>query len=115
MENVGTCEWHVRTVHSVCADCWKLTPQDLYIVPPCFTLFSLNTVAVHPQFAENRWVYLYYTYNRGNPNCPVDLTDGPFNLCTRYVMNEDWTLDMTSELVLFQSTPLPDKIHNGGE
>ena len=76
---------------------------------------SLGTVTVHPQFETNRWVYLYYTYNRDDPNCPVDYIYGAMNRCSRFVMNDDWTLDIESELVLFQSTPLPDKIHNGGE
>jgi len=71
---------------------------------------------VHPNFEENRWVYLYYTYNRGNTDCLVDdEDDGPVNRCVRFVMKDDWTLDLESELVLFQSTPLLDKIHNGGE
>jgi len=76
---------------------------------------SLGTVTVHPQFNENRWVYLYYTFNRGNPDCPMDFTNGAVNLCSRFVMKDDWTLDVNSELVLFQSTPLNNRVHNGGE
>ena len=76
---------------------------------------SLATVTVHPQFEENRWVYLYFTYNGGDANCDLDENTGPVNRCSRFVMNDDWTLNTESELVLFQSTPLPDKIHNGGE
>jgi len=76
---------------------------------------SLGTVTVHPDFDTNRWVYLFYTYNRGNSDCPIDVETGPVNRCSRFVMKEDWTLDMETELVLFQTSGLYDKIHNGGE
>jgi len=77
--------------------------------------FSLGTVTVHPNFDENRWVYLFYTYNRGDTSCLLDAKDGPINRCSRFVMNDDWTIDPDSELILFQTAPLQDKVHNGGD
>ena len=70
---------------------------------------------VHPNFAENRWIYLFYTYNRGDPSCLVDdPSNGPVNRCVRVRVNEDWSVDRSSELVLFQTTRLDNRIHNGG-
>lgn len=77
--------------------------------------FSLGTVTVHPDFDRNRWVYFFYTYNRGNDDCAIDIQTGPVNRCSRFVMKEDWTLDLESELVLFQTPGQKDKIQNGGE
>jgi len=60
--------------------------------------------------------YTYNQYNQGNETCLLDAVDGPVNRCSRFVMNtEDWTVDETSELVLFQTLALADKIHNGGD
>ena len=70
---------------------------------------------MHPNFAENRWIYLFYTYDNGDPECLVDVENGPVNRCSRFVMNDDWTVDPESEMVLFTSYRLVDKIHNGGE
>ena len=84
--------------------------------PTCCKLCkSLSSVAVHPNFEETRWVYLYYTYNRGDTSCPLDVVNGAVNRCSRFVMNDDWTIQGESEYVLFQSPPLMDKIHNGGD
>lgn len=80
-----------------------------------YLLFRLGTVTVHPNFEENRWVYLFYTYNRGDGSCLVDIEAGPRNRCSRFVMKEDWTIDLETEIVLFQTSGLEDKIHNGGD
>lgn len=75
----------------------------------------LGQVTAHPNFEENRWIYLFYTYNRGSTECAKDADNGPVNRCSRWVMNDDWTVDEGSELVLFQTSGLLDQIHNGGE
>ena len=76
---------------------------------------SLSSVAIHPNFEENRWIYLYYTYNRGGNGCLLDEVNGAVNRCSRFVVSDDWTIDGESEFVLFQSPPLMDKVHNGGD
>jgi len=78
-------------------------------------IHRLGAVAVHPNFAENRWIYLFYTYNRGSTGCLLDPVVGPVNRCSRFAMNDDWTVDVQSELILFQTLPLADKMHNGGD
>jgi len=51
-------------------------------------------VTVHPNFAENRWIYLFYTYNRGDTNCVVDVEDGTVHRCARFTMKDDWTVEL---------------------
>jgi len=70
---------------------------------------------VHPNFSQNRWIYLFYTYNRGDKDCLVDVQDGPVNRCTRWTMKDDWTVDEDSELVLFTQHGAQASLHNGGE
>ena len=60
-------------------------------------------------------MYLFYTHNNGHEDCPVDIEDGPVNRCSRFVMNEDWTVDVDSEEVLFTQYGQADKIHLGGQ
>lgn len=48
---------------------------------------GLQTIAVHPQFEENRFVYLYY--NMFREGCLDDDSDGgPWNVLARFVMDE---------------------------
>ena len=72
-------------------------------------------VTVHPNFEENRWVYLFYTHNNGYEDCPVNVENGPVNRCSRFVMNEDWTVDAASEVILFTQYGQNDKVHLGGQ
>lgn len=47
---------------------------------------GLQTVAVHPNFRENRYVYLYY--NVFKEGCLADDSqDGPWNVVARFVMD----------------------------
>ena len=72
-------------------------------------------MTVHPDFETNGWIYLFYTYNQGDPACLLDADDGPVNRCSRFVMNDDWTVDESSEVVLLQTAALPNKLHNSGD
>lgn len=49
---------------------------------------GLQTVVVHPNFTENRWVYLYY--NVLKEGCLADDSlDGPHNVLARFKMDPD--------------------------
>jgi glucose/arabinose dehydrogenase len=53
---------------------------------------GLQTIAVHPQFEENRFVYLYY--NLYKDEClDDDSNDGPWNVLSRFVMDDE-TLEL---------------------
>jgi glucose/arabinose dehydrogenase len=77
---------------------------------------GLLGVAVDPDFATNRYVYVYYTFDkfgacpRGQPSDP----ENPINRVSRFVMNGD-TVDLSSERVLIDNIPSPNGNHNGGD
>jgi glucose/arabinose dehydrogenase len=77
---------------------------------------GLLGVAVDPDFATNRYVYVYYTFDKfgscpqGQPSDP----NNPVNRVSRFVMNGD-TIDPSSESVLIDNIPSPNGNHNGGD
>lgn len=81
---------------------------------------GLQSVVVHPQFGDNdsnkNYLYLFYTYNRGDPRCDLDGNNGPVNRVSRVTM-DPITLQIinpNTEVVLLETVPLPDRVHNGG-
>jgi hypothetical protein len=72
-------------------------------------------MTVHPNFVQNRWVYVFYTHNNGYPDCPISIFNGPVNRCSRFVMNDDWTIDPDSEEVLFTQYGAESPVHLGGQ
>ena len=77
---------------------------------------GLLGVAVDPDFATNKHVYLYYTHKR-TAACP-DKEPGdprnPYNRVSRFEMNGD-TIAPSSEKVLIDGIPSPNGNHNGGD
>jgi len=77
---------------------------------------GLLGVAVDPDFATNRYVYLYYTFNKlgvcptGQPTNP----DNPVNRVSRFAMAGD-IVDPSSEKVLADNIPSPNGNHNAGD
>ncbi len=69
-------------------------------------------LTVHPDFAINGFVYLYYTYAK-HGNCGTDLVTGPANRVARFTMVGN-TLDAASELVLLEGPELDRTNHNAG-
>jgi glucose/arabinose dehydrogenase len=76
---------------------------------------GLNTVLPHPDFATNRWVYLYYTTLDKNGGCGESMEDGAVNRLSRFTMLDNFELDPASEMPLLETSPLKDRIHNGGD
>src|SRR3712207_130629 len=73
-------------------------------------------VAVDPSFSTNKYVYLYYTYNRFGV-CPTGQptnANNPVNRVSRFVMSGD-TVDPASENVLIDNIPSPNGNHNAGD
>lgn len=73
-------------------------------------------VVVDPDFANNHYIYLYYTYNKYNV-CPTQQpsnTKNPVNRVSRFEMSGD-TIDPATEKVLIDNIPSPNGNHNGGD
>lgn len=76
---------------------------------------GLVGLAVHPQFAQNHYVYLYYTYNKFANSCPESAVDGPVNRLSRFVLSDSNVIDPGSETVLFETPPMYRDHHTAGD
>ena len=73
-------------------------------------------VAVDPNFSTNKYVYLYYTYNKFGV-CPTGQptnANNPVNRVSRFVMSGD-AVDPATEKVLIDNIPSPNGNHNAGD
>lgn len=72
---------------------------------------GMQSIEVHPNFVENRYVYLYY--NQYKDGCLEDSNTGPKNVVARFTMNQE-TLQLENEEILLEGAPLERRVHNGG-
>jgi len=74
---------------------------------------GLQSITVHPNFTENRYVYLFYAkYIEG---CPEGKEEGTWNVIERFVMDpETYELDNDSRKEIWRTSPLHLLVHNGG-
>ena len=78
---------------------------------------GLLGVSVDPDFASNRFVYLFYTFRKfgvcptGSPTAP----NVPVNRVSRFVLADTNVIDPTSEVVLIDNMPSPNGNHNAGD
>jgi hypothetical protein len=63
---------------------------------------GLVGLAVHPNFATNRYIYLYYTHNKFNNACPESQVDGPVDRLSRFTLPDTNIIKPASEVVLFE-------------
>lgn len=75
---------------------------------------ALGGIAVHPDFARNHFIYLYHTFMKFG-TCNASEVDGPVNRLSRFTLSDDNLVDPHSELVLFDTPPLPTAFHMGGD
>jgi glucose/arabinose dehydrogenase len=66
---------------------------------------GLLGIAVDPEFAANRFIYLFYTFD--GPAC--------VNRVSRFVLGDHGVVDPSSEVVLLDNIPSPNGNHNGGD
>lgn len=74
-------------------------------------------VTAHPDFDQKPWIYLYYT-RLTDGRCQMSRETGAVNRFARYTMSytlDHYTLDLSSELVLFDTSPTKNHLHNGGK
>ena len=76
---------------------------------------GLVGIVVHPDFASNHYIYLYYTYNKFNNTCPESEVDGPVDRFARFTLPDTNVIDPASEVVLFETQPRYRNHHTGGD
>ena len=70
--------------------------------------------AVDPLFAQNRFIYLYYTFKKFGV-CDRNTPTAPVNRVSRFVLPDTNVIDPATETVLIDNIPSPDGIHNAGD
>ena len=75
---------------------------------------GLLGAAVDPSFAQNRFIYLYYTWNKFG-DCTNSPTRAPVNRVARFTLSPENTVVRGSQVVLVENIPSPNGNHNGGD
>jgi glucose/arabinose dehydrogenase len=75
---------------------------------------GLLGVAVDPQFASNRFVYLFYTHKKFGV-CEMNTANSPVNRVSRFVLPASNVIDPATETVLVGNMPSPNGNHNAGD
>jgi glucose/arabinose dehydrogenase len=75
---------------------------------------GVEGVEVHPDFETNRYIFIYYTFNK-NGNCDEDPFIGPVNRLSRFVLPTNNIIDISSETVFFETQSLEYDHHNSGD
>ena len=70
-------------------------------------------VAVDPAFADNRFIYVYYTFRKFG-TCANNSPTSPVNRVSRFVLGPANTVDPATETVLIDNSPSPGH-HNSGD
>ena len=74
---------------------------------------GIQTIVAHPDFIRNPYIYIYYT--RYAKDCPANAITGPSNRLSRFTLSTNTlTALLTSELVLFETPPSVNILHDGG-
>ncbi|MCP3139142.1 PQQ-dependent sugar dehydrogenase [Pyxidicoccus xibeiensis] len=75
---------------------------------------GLLGIAVDPAFATNRYIYVYYTFNKFN-TCTTNITNVAVNRVSRFTLPDTNVVAASSELVLLDNIPSTAGNHNGGD
>lgn len=69
---------------------------------------GLLGVAVHPSFSSNRYIYLFYTFEKPSGG-------GCVNRVSRFTLPDSNVISSATELVLIDNMPSPNGNHNAGD
>jgi glucose/arabinose dehydrogenase/PKD repeat protein len=72
---------------------------------------GLTGIAVDPQFATNRFIYVGYVFNKFG-DCNAEVGPTPVSRVSRFVLNDDNTIARTSEHVLIDNVPNQTGAHS---
>ncbi|MDX6424269.1 MAG: hypothetical protein QOI67_1740 [Gaiellaceae bacterium] len=75
---------------------------------------GMSGVAVDPDFATNRFVYLYFTF-RKRGSCAFGSPQGPVNRLSRFRLGAGDRVEPASEFVLLDNIPSFGGTHNAGD
>jgi glucose/arabinose dehydrogenase len=75
---------------------------------------GLLGVAVDPQFASNKFIYLYWTFKNAG-SCPTGNFTSPVNRVARYVLPDNNVISQGTEMMLLDNMPSTNGNHNGGD
>ena len=76
---------------------------------------GLLGVAVDPDFASNRFIYLYYTFNKFR-SCPSVISPSlPVNRVSRFTLADNNTVSRATELILVDNIANVNAGHNAGD
>ena len=75
---------------------------------------GLLGIAVDPAFANNGFIYLYYTF-RGTGDCPFSNPWSPVNRISRFTLSGGNSVALASERVLVDNIPSYGSFHNAGD
>jgi glucose/arabinose dehydrogenase len=98
--------------------------RDGLLEPPALDLSSrlcsnsergLLGVAVDPAFRDNRFIYLYYTFDNALDDCPTEKDSVPVNRVSRFVLSDANTIDVQTETILVDNIPSFAGNHNAGD
>ncbi len=76
---------------------------------------GLLSVAVDAQFAQNNFIYIYYTYNKPGSNCATGSSLVAVNRVSRFVLDSNNQVNPSSEVVLLDNILSYAGNHNGGD
>ena len=75
---------------------------------------GLLGAAFDPNFEQNRFIYLYYTWNKFG-NCSRNRNRSPVNRVSRFTLSPRNTVVRGSQVVLLENIPSPNGNHNAGD
>ncbi len=75
---------------------------------------GLSAIEIDPNFAQNRYIYLYYTYRAQVKKTDCETSLKPVNRLSRFTLNAANVIDPNSETVLIDAILSVMANHNGG-
>lgn len=73
---------------------------------------GLIGITVDPDFGNNGYLYIYYTYQTSPEECPY--VAPTYNRVSRFILQSNNVIDPQSEFILIDLLPTPRGSHNGG-
>eukprot|EP00978_Attheya_sp_CCMP212_P009046 scaffold21315_cov48-Attheya_sp.AAC.7 len=79
---------------------------------------GLLSILIHPNFEDNKYIYVYYMHTGKGGNCNVPTNsvpdkDGPASRLSRFILPNSNVIDFSMEKVIMETGP-SGKSHNGG-
>ncbi len=76
---------------------------------------GLLGIAVDPDYSQNSFIYLYYTFRRPDGDCSTRSDRIPVNRVSRFTMGANTRIDPATEHILIDNIPSYGGNHNGGD